>query len=206
MRSARSALVLGIVIGLVIAGSVVAILWATDVIDGHEEQGVDAREIQLPDDLNGMRPRADILRESGHADQAERAEQVNDATADELRDAYQGAATDVETYSTDDLDTGASIAVVRADSPELVPPLVVSAADLGLAAPIDDIETIGNVECLVRNPPTPAGQEVDSEQIAIQVCQRTGDNLTVRAVGIVGDLTADDVAQLVDGAWEAVAG
>ena len=98
-----------------------------------------------------MRPRAAILRESGHSDQAEWAEQVNEATADALRDAYQGAATFVETYS-NGLDTAAAIAVVRADSPELVPPLVVSAADLGLVAPTDDIETIGDVAPATTSP------------------------------------------------------
>jgi hypothetical protein len=206
MNSPRSALVLGIGIGLTVAGAVVVILLATGAIDDDGDDAVDTRDVELPDDLNGMRTRADVFRESGHPDQAETAEQVNEATADALRDAYGGAATDVETYSSDDLDTSASIAVVRAHSPELVPPLVVSAADVGLAVPIDDVETIGNVECLVRNPPTPEGQEVDVDQIAIQVCQRTGTDFTVRAIGIVGDLTVDDVGQLVDAAWQDVAG
>jgi hypothetical protein len=206
MKSPRLALVVGIGIGLMVAGAVLAILLATGAIGDDGEDGADTRDIELPDDLNGMRTRADVLSEGGHPDQAERAKQVNEATADALRDAYGGAATDVETYSSDDLATSASIAVVRAHSPELVPPLVVPATDLGLAVPIDDVETIGNVECLVRNPPTPEGQEVDRDQIAIQVCQRTDGDLTVRAIGIVGDLTADDVADLVEAAWQDVAG
>jgi hypothetical protein len=206
MTSARSALLLGIGIGVVVAGGVLAILLATGVIDAGSDDGVDTRDIELPDELNGMRTRSAIFREGGHPDQADVAERVNQATAAALRDAYRGAATTVETYSGDELDTGASIAVIRAESPELVPPLVVEASDLGLAVPVEDVETVGNVECLVRNPPTAEGQEVDVEQIAIQVCQRTGDDLTVRAMGIVGDLTSEDVAHLVDAAWDDVAG
>jgi hypothetical protein len=206
MKSPRSALVVGIGIGLLVAGAALAILLATGAIGGGGDDGVDTRDVVLPDDLDGTRTRADVLGESGHPDQAESAERVNEATADALRDAYGGAATDVETYSSDELDTSASIAVIRARSPELVPPLVVSAGDLGLAVPIDDVETIGDVECLIRNPPTPEGQEVDVEQIVVQLCQRTGEDLTVRAVGIVGDLSADDVAALVDAAWLDVAG
>jgi hypothetical protein len=206
MKSPRSALVVGIGIGLLIAGAVLAILLATGAIGDGGGDGVDTRDVELPDDLDGTRTRAEILGENGHPDQAEAAEQVNEATADALRDAYGGAGADVETYSSDELDTSASIAVIRARSPEPVPPLVVAADDLGLAVPIDDVETIGDVECLIRNPPTPEGQEVDVEQIVVQVCQRTGEDLTVRAVGIVGDLSAGDVADLVDAAWQDVAG
>ena len=206
MKSPRSALLLGIGIGVVLAGGVAAILFASGAIDTGEEDDVDTRDIELPDEVNGMRAYADLLRESGHADQAAVIRQVNAATAEALRDAYRGAATDVGTYSGDDLDSRASIAVIRAESPELVPPLVVAASDLGLAVPVDDVETIGNVECLVRNPPTAEGQEVDVEQIAIQVCQRTGDDLTVRAIGVVGDLSTDDVAELVDATWDDVSG
>jgi hypothetical protein len=206
MKSPRSAFVLGIGIGLLVAGAVLAILLATGAIGDGGDDDVDTRDVELPDDLEGMRTRDEIFRESGHPDRAESTERVNEATADALRDAHGGTATDVETYSNDELDTGASITVVRAQAPELVPPLVLSPADLGLAVPIDDVETVGNVECLLRNPPTPEGQEVDTEQIVVQLCQRTGDDLTVRAVGIVGDLTADDVADLVDAAWQNVAG
>jgi hypothetical protein len=206
MKSPRAALVVGIGIGLLVAGAVLAILFATGAIGDGGDDGVDTRDVELPDELGGMRTRGEILGESGHPDQAESAEQVNVATADALRDAYGGAATDVETYSADELDTGASIAVIRAASPELVPPLVVSANDLGLAVPIDDVEVIGDVECLIRNPPTPEGQEVDVEQIVVQLCQRTGEDLTMRAVGVVGGLGADDVAELVDAAWQDVAG
>jgi hypothetical protein len=194
MKSPRSAFVVGIGIGLLVAGAVVTILLATGAIGDGGDDGVDTRDVELPDDLAGMRARAGS------------AEPVNVATADALRDAYGGAATDVETYSSDELDTSASIAVIRAPSPELVPPLVVSADDLGLAVPIDDVETIGDVECLIRNPPTPEGQDVDVEQIAVQLCQRTGEDLTVRAVGVVGDLGANEVADLVDAAWQDVAG
>jgi hypothetical protein len=195
-------LVLGIVIGLVAAGVAGAILFATGVIDLGDDGGADTREIEMPEELDGLAPLADIMREREQSDAAARDERTQDATAEALRDAYGGAAAAVQAYGSEDLERMVTILVVRAESPELLPPMVVAPEDMGLEVPINEVESIGNVECLIRNPPTAEGGEVDPEQVVIEVCQRTDSDLTVRAFERTGEMTAAELADFVDAAWE----
>jgi hypothetical protein len=76
--------VIGIGIGVVRAGAVLAILPATGAIDPGQDDEVDTRDIELPDEVNGMRADADLLRESGQGDQADVAARANAATTDEV--------------------------------------------------------------------------------------------------------------------------
>lgn len=195
-------LVLGIVIGLAVAGVAAAVLFVTDAIELGDDGGADTREVELPEELDGLAPLADIMLERGQTDAAERDERTQDATADALRDAYGGAAAAVQAYGSDDLETMVTILVVRAESPELLPPMVIAPEDMGLEVPISEVESVGNVECLIRNPPTAEGGEVDPEQVVIEVCQRTDSDLTVRAFDRTGQMTAAELAEFVDAAWE----
>jgi hypothetical protein len=203
MATPRSTLLLVTAIGFVVAAGAAAILLVTGVVEIGDDDGVDTRDVDLPDQLNGLVTVEEAAGESGGSDRADTFEQQDEATAEALRDAYGGPSVDVQTYASDDLETMVSVIAIRAESPELVPPIVVSPGDLELEVPPVDVETVGNVECLVRNPPTPEGNEVDVEQIVVELCQRTDDDLTVRAIGRTR-MTADEMAEFVDAAWEAI--
>jgi hypothetical protein len=64
------------------------------------------------------------------------------------------------------------------------------------------------VQCLLVGAGTPAGEQVDQEQMYTSVCQRTGSALTVVVYG--GNFSGTDgqqsIVSLTNTAWTAIAG
>ncbi|KUJ65074.1 hypothetical protein ACZ90_51690 [Streptomyces albus subsp. albus] len=136
---------------------------------------------------------------------AEKLAEMDAKSAELLSQAYGGAKTMVARYADADLDDSVQLVVVRASSPDPFVPYE-DAAYLGLAKPNREVVRIGKVACTVYNQPTNAGQRPTPESVNVELCQRTGDGLTVQVRMGGGDLRnhPDRIAELVETAWSQV--
>lgn len=198
-------------------------LYATDVLhfgsSRDDPAAVDTTALALPDALGSVILRTEALK--GHADggnaekvaqQQEQATTEDAATAAALSLAYGGPAAAARSYADPDLLTFVNATAVRAESPRLFLPRVTDPADAGLAVNRENISTDGSVDCYtVRTQVTTAGGTPDPAQIAVSLCQRTGDGLTVRIYPSGGadpedpDRVATAVA-MTNELWDAVSG
>lgn len=123
-------------------------------------------------------------------------------SAKNLSDAYGGAGAVFRQYSDEGLQNMFSLEAVRAQSPKPFYPYV-DPAQLGLAKPEQDVETLGEVVCLVNHQPVVAGQQEQPDQVHVETCERTAAHLTVRLRFQGGDSwhSLADAAALTDKAW-----
>lgn len=121
-----------------------------------------------------------------------------------LSAAYGGAAALVAQYSDNELNSMASLLIVRADSPQPFA-LYENLKETGLAAPVNEVERFGAVSCLVQNVAIGSSATEPAQDVYASYCQRSGPGLTVQ-VRPSGDIShhPDQIAALVDDAWFAV--
>jgi hypothetical protein len=133
----------------------------------------------------------------------ERTQDWDRRSAERLSAAHQGAEAAVATYADDNLEEQFSVLVVAARTPW--PPFVPyqDAATLRLTRPPNEVREFGDVACVVRNDPTPAGSEERPNSTHVIRCLRTASRATVEITNVTGDLANDPqkVAGLVDDAW-----
>jgi hypothetical protein len=221
----RGPAILGLVAGIVVAVVVGGILAATGVLHvgaaNDEPARVSAEAIALPGALPGFE---DYLSVSAAVTKTSSASgsktkdimpslRANDEKVSSLtRAAYQqanpGAAVAFEHYSDATIEHQFNVIAVRATYPGLTNGPVLDPAYLGLAIAPQHIQSIGDVQCLVSNEATRAGQQPDPKQMFTLACQRTGPALTVLVYG--GNFSGTDGQQKIVGVtnatWTAVAG
>jgi hypothetical protein len=139
-------------------------------------------------------------------DAVARTKDANERSSQRLSEAHGGAGAVVQVYTDQDLGLQVTLMIYRAPSAH---PLYVPFQDpqyIGMAKPSQTAEEFGEVSCVVRNDPTPAGQTPAPHSAHVDTCARTGALLTVE-IHPVGDLADDPprVAALVNSAWNAVA-
>ncbi|MDH6126489.1 hypothetical protein [Kitasatospora sp. GP82] len=204
------------VVGVLVGAALVGLLW---LIAGggpgsgkggpFGSGGSGGPGISAPGTLGGFMRQEKAMKDLGAKGSDERAAQVT--TAEEhstrsLSEAYGGAPAVVQGFADAGVEQMFTLAAVRAASPRPYVPFE-DAALLGLAVPTDQLLTIGNVDCVLYNQPTPAGQQPKPETVVVNYCQRAGAGLTVQIRQVGGDdlrQHPDRVAALVDQAWSAV--
>lgn len=126
-------------------------------------------------------------------------------TAASLSRAYGGVPAAAQLYSDKGLENMFLLLAVRAPSPRLFTPYQ-DPGYLGLARPQNEVRTIGDVDCLVFNDPTPRGKTPPADSVHVVECRRSGRQLTVSIVHVTGDLASAPAtaAQLVDAGWNAL--
>lgn len=196
------ALSIGVVIGALVAALVTSML----VGDGGEGDEPDTDPIELPDRLGDLVSTATAERdgEPFPADVRERAERRNALAVEVVGDAYGGASAAAQDYWSEDLETRTLVLAVRAESPEpFVPELFVEPADLGLEVRARERLYVDDIACIVVNPYTAEGDEVDRSRVFVGQCQRSRDGVTVIVQpNGVSDLTV--AASILDDAWDAI--
>jgi hypothetical protein len=143
---------------------------------------------------------------SARPDLVARVKDQNRRSSQRLSQAHGGAGALVQVYSDGTLGQQVTLMIYRAPSAH---PLYVPYEDnsyLGLAKPSQSAEELGEVSCLVRNDPVPAGQAQPRGSEHVQMCSRTDSLLTVE-IHPNGNLADSplQVAALVNSAWNAVA-
>ncbi|GAA1972355.1 hypothetical protein [Catenulispora subtropica] len=123
-----------------------------------------------------------------------------------LSDAYGGATAVVRQYTDASLQNWVTLEAVRAESPKPYYPYV-DPAQIGMAKPDQDVETFGQVNCLVHYTPVAQGQPEPPDQVLVMTCERTSAHLTVRLRFASGDAwhSPADAAALTDKAWSQLA-
>lgn len=127
-----------------------------------------------------------------------------------LSEAYSGAGTGVEQYSTFEDPGSIYASAVRANSPRLYVPQQIEPAELRMANSTEEVSTNGDVDCYVYNQKlVAAGQTPDPADSQVVFCQRTGPDMTVRmyprGIGRAADQLATAVAATNE-LWAAVTG
>ncbi len=188
--------------GLATAGVIVGGAWVLNATGTY----IDKQPIDPPARV-GAYLRYDKLdvRASGRPDIQQKILEQNAKSSELLSQAHGGAAAVVQLYAGRDLRQQLSVQIYRAPSAH---PLYVPYEDYQryrLAKPTQSAEEFGEVSCVVRNDPTPAGQPPGPNGTHTSLCSRTNKALTVE-VRPIGDLAdqPDDVAALVDSLWNAI--
>jgi hypothetical protein len=189
--------------GIVLVGIVVGAGLVARELTGDDE-------LTLPDELGGLAADdSDAALEELDAEDRGRArelaEQFYQYNSEQLSRAYDGAEAVTRRYGLLlNADATLLVTAVRADSG---PPLPVSFDDperLHLSAPLNEVVEDGDVACLVtRQRPPVAGSDPTDEELAPDsvLCQRTGDDLTVRVFGS-GQPNLDDLVDATNDVWE----
>jgi hypothetical protein len=143
--------------------------------------------------------------ESGRPDIQRMMLAQNEKSSQLLSESHGGAAAFVQLYYGRDLRQQLTVQVYRQQSAH---PLFAPFEDyqrLRLAKPSQSAEEFGEVSCLVRNDPTPAGQVPRAGTTHTTVCSRTSSRLTVeiRPLGLLAD-EPGEIAALVDELWKAI--
>lgn len=196
--------------GIVVSAGLVAGAWALAGCSDSDPGGrsVGTAALSAPARLGGYSRLADVplSRQGLGKATADRVHSWNQRSAQRLSRTYGGAAAVVETYADDRLGTQFSLVAARASTP--FPPFVPyqDPAVLGLSRPPEDLVSIGDVACVVRNDATVAGQTPAADATHVVSCVRTGPTLTVQAQNLTGDLGQQptQVAHLLDEAWSAL--
>ncbi|MFD9959653.1 hypothetical protein [Amycolatopsis sp. NPDC058986] len=189
--------------GVVVGALLVGVPW---LVIGLSGPGVSGMTLKAPDTIGGLSRYQDALAKRGGDKtkslvDGENADEVKNA--ERLSSAYHGAGAVSQRYADAELEEIVLLQAVRADSPEPFVPYV-DAARLGLAAPQQDLERVGDVVCVIYNQPTRAGEKPAEDAKGVMSCQRSGGGLTVQiVVGSSGKLRHDAgaVAALIGQAW-----
>ena len=215
---------IGLAAGLVIAVAVAAVLLVTDVMHFGAEPtpAVSSAAITLPAELAGY---SDLLavnqallakssmsearKTSNLAAQQSNQQKVSGLTIAAYQAASPGAAVAYRAYADPKLLHVASTIAVRAGYPGLTVGPVYDPTFQGIAVNRTAIKSFGEVDCLVAQLQiTRAGSQVDPEQEATTMCQRTGTQLTVQVYGSAFNGAADQqtMVELTNAAWTSVSG
>ncbi|GAA1135646.1 hypothetical protein GCM10009583_01710 [Ornithinicoccus hortensis] len=145
--------------------------------------------VTLPEQLDGMRPEADVIAEvvggsdnAGAQETVRKRQTVRDEATVTLSAAYGGATTAGAAYSDDELETSVTVFAVAATSPGLWSSQDTESAPeiLNLATPMEWVEVDGDAQCLTR-PQTPYREGTDPADIESYVvrCQVSAEDHTV---------------------------
>jgi hypothetical protein len=120
-------------------------------------------------------------------------------------DAFGGAASAFRAYSDNSLEQMPNVVAVRAEAPGITYGPVADPADLGLAKNQNEVQKVGEVECLIFWEPVIAGRKPEPRQEHVRQCQRVGDGRTafVFGNGFDGPDGLSAMANLTDQAWTA---
>ena len=203
-RSRRGPLLLGLLLGLVVAVGVGAVLVATGTMKfGGATAGPDTRPIILPAEIDGMTDaRSLTLPSSVDRSMRELVGQLPEIVPraeQDLSRAYGGASAKVQAYADPDLSKFVLVEVVRGDSPGLT---VIPTSAAG--GPTSTIIRREDVECLVLQIPQSSGSKA---RTIPTVCQRSGGGLTVRVLGndtFGGDDGVNDLFAATDAFYNGV--
>jgi hypothetical protein len=119
--------------------------------------------------------------------------------------AFGGAASAFRSYADDRLEQLPSVVAVRTEAPGITYGPVVDPKDLRLAKSTNEVQKVGEVECLLFWLPVPEGQTPPADQPNARQCQRVGDGRTVFVYGsgFNGQGGLQAMAKLTDTAWSA---
>lgn len=175
--AAGCALIAGIALG---AGGALAL--------GGDDGPDSGATVTLPEQLDGMRPEADVITEvigsdnAGAVETVQNRQTVRDEATVTLSAAYGGATTASAAYSDDELETSVTVFAVAATSPGLWSSQDTESAPeiLHLATPMEWVEVDGDAQCLTR-PQTPYREGTDPADIESYVvrCQVSAEDHTV---------------------------
>jgi hypothetical protein len=162
--------------------------------------GASKDSISAPDNVGGYTPM--LKNPKVDAATIKRLTAMESVSAKNLSAAYGGAGAVLRQYSDDGFMNDFTLEAVRAESPKPFTPYI-DPASLGLVKPDQDVETFGQVNCLVHYQPVNQGQQVQPEQIKVMTCERTSAHLTVRLLFGAGDAWQKpaDAAALTEQAW-----
>lgn len=192
--------VAGLVVGALLAGIPLALMSDS----GGGGLGASHSGLSAPDALSAYTPM--VKNSKANGDLIKRVTETETVSAKRLSDAYGGAGAVVRQYTDDGLANSFQLEAVRAQSPKLFY-FYVNPTYLGTVKPDQDVETYGDVSCLVHYQVTPQGQQVQPDQVFVVSCERTSAHLTVRLRMLSGeDLwhSPKDLAALTDKAWAAL--
>jgi hypothetical protein len=133
---------------------------------------------------------------------AERVRTWDSKSGKRLSDAYDGAPAVVRSFANSSFDSLFQLAIVRGSSPRPYVPYEDPVA-LGLEVATNQMVTFKEVDCVLYNQPTNAGNEPDSDAVSVVSCQRADAGLTVQIRNLSGDIAhkPSQVARLVDEVW-----
>ena len=206
---ARGPLVVAAVVGALVGAAVVGVLWLALGDDDGDAEAADTTPLEAPAALGAYVPPASapaMQNEQGQR-QVDRWQRWNERTAQQVSEAFGGAAAVAATYVDDDLLSFVPLVAVRAQAPLPWVPYQ-DAAELGLARPPQELVRFGDVACVVQNQATPEGQEPAGDAAITTSCMRTGPGLTVQVLYPGPELghQPEQVARLVDEAWASLGG
>jgi len=170
----------------------------------------DQQPIEMPATLAGFIDQGKAIQDvnaGAGQDRIAHLDQINQLTTTAMKESFGDVGVGVRSYATPGLESFGTGIAVRAPAP-LLEVLPAQDADyLGLAAPPQEITVVGEVRCLVTNPVTAKGQQVDPAGIKPVQCQRTGPALTIIFYPS-GDVTVQDAAAAAAAGalWDAASG
>ena len=167
----------------------------------------------LPASLGGLVPMSDLAGIAPGSAASIRAAASREAAAAvtlaaSVSRAYGSVPAGARTYHDEGLTEQVLLVAVRKQSPGLYTTSM-SAADAHFAAAPQEVRTVGAVQCLVANDPTPEGTKPAPDTVHVLTCQRTAAGKTVIVMNQAFDsaLSHDPraMAALVDTAWRSIA-
>ena len=199
-------------LALVVLGAALVLAGCSDDDEGPSStpSGDSQREITLPDSLGDLLSfdaacaerdeNADLCQEN-----AEDRQEVVLAAADNLSEAYDGAATAAREYTTPELDRFAQLLAVAAPSPGLwTSESDVSAEYTHVGHPREWVEERDGIQCLAATTVSVReGEELDPDDTIVIRCQATDDGLTVLLRPAGGEISLDEAFDWTSEAFEA---
>ncbi|WP_212238943.1 hypothetical protein [Catenulispora pinistramenti] len=195
----RSPVVAGVV-GLVVGAVVVGVPWLL-TSSSSSPFGADKSALTAPASIGAFTPM--VKNSKTPAATLKTMEESATVGAKNLSAAYGGAAAVSQEYSDAGLENYVVLEAVRAQSPIPYVPYE-DAHALGMDKPEQEIDTFGQVHCLIANIPVAVGQAAQPNGTSAVTCERTSAHLTVRLrFGGDGDVmhSPQQAAALVDTAW-----
>jgi hypothetical protein len=213
-RRSTGPLLVGVLIGLVVAVAAGAVLVLTKVAHlGSDTAAVDTRPVSMPGTLDGLSTWLDASKAKGAKQQVldslqQRQEHTVALTSEAYGKAYGGAGTGVQGYANPDLSWLPTVIAVRAHMSGLVTGPVADPADLGLAVNTNEVISVGDVECIrTHTRQVPEGSQAQDEDTVTGVCQRSGPAFSVLVYGPGGADGAqgrDRMVALTNAAYQAL--
>jgi len=201
--------IIAALVGLVVGAAAVGTAWFASGGKGSGGFLGGGGELALPASVGTYKQLSDVdrYRTGPGVKVSERLANWNTKSAERLSESHGGAAATARAYSDDELTVTFTLYAVR--DGDLGKPFVPyqDPAELGLAKPLQELLTFGDVYCVVQNQTTVIGQEPAADSAQVLSCSRSAPGLTVQTGPISGDLGKDPpaVARLIDEAWEALA-
>jgi hypothetical protein len=137
--------------------------------------------ITLPSSVEGMSPLSTLkptATVSGLSKLSQREEETTALISKRVSSAYGGAPANARVYHDPALRDQVLVIAVRKRSPGLFT-TAGSADSLGLALPVQEVDSFGPVQCLVRNDVVAKGQPVPKDVHHTVRCQRSDNHLTL---------------------------